>query len=109
MLIGLAAIVLANLLIKRRPAPGIADLRGASARKALLLLGVMTAHSFAEGVGVGVAFGGAGDLGLSITAAIAIHNIPRRPGHLSGADPASGTSGRRRLRFGASSRACRSR
>jgi zinc transporter ZupT len=76
MLIGLAAIVLANLLIKRRQAPQIADLRGANAVKALLLLGVMTAHSFAEGVGVGVAFGGAGELGLFITTAIAIHNIP---------------------------------
>ena len=36
----------------------------------------MTAHSFAEGVGVGVSFGGAGELGVFITTAIAIHNIP---------------------------------
>ena len=36
----------------------------------------MTAHSFAEGIGVGVSFGGGGKLGLFITAAIAIHNIP---------------------------------
>jgi zinc transporter ZupT len=75
-LAGLAAIVAANMLIERRQTVEIADLHGASARKALLLLGVMTAHSFAEGVGVGVSFGGTGELGIFITTAIAIHNIP---------------------------------
>ena len=75
-LAGLIAIVAANWLIRRRRTVEIAELRGASARKALLLLGVMTAHSFAEGVGVGVSFGGAGELGVFITTAIAIHNIP---------------------------------
>jgi ZIP family zinc transporter len=75
-LAGLIAIVAANRLIRRRPIVEIADLHGASAHKALLLLGVMTAHSFAEGVGVGVSFGGASELGVFITTAIAIHNIP---------------------------------
>jgi zinc transporter, ZIP family len=37
---------------------------------------VMTVHSLAEGVGVGVAFGGGEALGLFITTAIAVHNIP---------------------------------
>jgi zinc transporter, ZIP family len=36
----------------------------------------MTMHSFTEGVGVGVSFGGGIDLGLFITLAIAVHNIP---------------------------------
>jgi zinc transporter, ZIP family len=51
-------------------------LRGADARKALLIVGVMTVHSFSEGVGVGVSFGGGEALGAFITAAIAVHNIP---------------------------------
>lgn len=51
-------------------------LAGADARKALLLVGVMTVHSFAEGVGVGVAFGGGEEVGLVTAIAIAIHNIP---------------------------------
>lgn len=42
----------------------------------LLIVGVMTMHSFTEGVGVGVSFGGGIGLGLFITLAIAVHNIP---------------------------------
>jgi zinc transporter ZupT len=49
---------------------------GLDARKGLLIVGVMTAHSFTEGVGLGVSFGGGADLGLFITVAIAVHNVP---------------------------------
>lgn len=76
MILGLVLIIAANRLVRRQGAVAIADLEGANARKALLVLGVMTAHSFAEGLGVGVAYGGRGDLGVLITTAIAIHNIP---------------------------------
>jgi len=82
-LAGLIAIVAANWLIRQRRTVEIAELHGANPRRALLLLGVMTVHSFAEGVGV--SFGGTGELGVFITTAIAIHNIP--DGHLPGADP----------------------
>jgi len=75
-LIGLAAIVASNRLIRRRGPVEIADLHGDGAAKALLILGIMTAHSFAEGVGVGVSFAGTTELGVFITTAIAIHNIP---------------------------------
>ncbi|MEE9246292.1 MAG: ZIP family metal transporter [Gemmatimonadota bacterium] len=51
-------------------------LRGADALKAMMLIGVMTLHSATEGVGVGVSFGGGQALGLLITIAIAVHNIP---------------------------------
>jgi ZIP family zinc transporter len=51
-------------------------LRGVDARKALLIVGVMTAHSAAEGIGVGAAFGDTGTFGILIAAAIAIQNIP---------------------------------
>lgn len=54
----------------------IGALRGADALKALMIVGIMTVHSFAEGVGVGVSFGGGQALGSLITAAIAVHNIP---------------------------------
>ena len=48
----------------------------AGARKALLILGVMTAHSFAEGIGVGVSFGSTITFGVFMSIAIAVHNIP---------------------------------
>jgi zinc transporter ZupT len=41
-----------------------------------MIVAVMTAHSFSEGVGVGVSYGGGEELGAFITAAIAVHNIP---------------------------------
>jgi zinc transporter ZupT len=49
---------------------------GEGARKMLLMVIVMTVHSFAEGVAVGVSFGGGVTLGAVITIAIAIHNVP---------------------------------
>jgi zinc transporter ZupT len=51
-------------------------LRGADARKALLIIGVMTAHSAAEGVGVGAAFGDTRGFGILIAIAIAVQNVP---------------------------------
>jgi zinc transporter ZupT len=53
-----------------------ASLTGAGARRMLLVIVVMTVHSFAEGVAVGVSFGGGQSLAIAITVALAIHNIP---------------------------------
>lgn len=76
-LLGLAAIVLAHHLIEDHGgAVAFSEMGAFDARKALLIVGVMTAHSFTEGVGVGVSFGGGEALGLFITVAIAVHNIP---------------------------------
>jgi zinc transporter ZupT len=76
MLIGAVVIHAARWRLDVAEAPGIGDLHGADARKVLLIMGVMTAHSFAEGVGVGVAYGGGHELGVFITTAIAVHNVP---------------------------------
>jgi len=73
---GLMAIVTARSLLPSGESLSVAHLQGANAAKALLILGVMTAHSFAEGVGVGVSFGGREGLGAFVTIAIALHNVP---------------------------------
>ena len=76
---GVLLMVLASLLV---PEPDLEshaaqeDSNHAGFRKMLLLMIAMTAHSFAEGIGVGVSFAGREGLGELITAAIAIHNIP---------------------------------
>ena len=76
-LTGLGFIVVVRRLLQRDEHPAVfAQMNDMDARKALLIVGVMTMHSFTEGVGVGVSFGGGLGLGLFITLAIAVHNIP---------------------------------
>jgi ZIP family zinc transporter len=76
-LTGLVFIVGVRKLLQRDEHPAVfAQMSEMDARKALLMVGVMTMHSFTEGVGVGVSFGGGIELGLFITLAIAVHNIP---------------------------------
>lgn len=75
-LAGLAGILAGHKLVSNGRAPEIGQLTGLDARKALLIIGVMTAHSFAEGVAVGVSFAGEGALAGFISTAIAVHNIP---------------------------------
>ena len=48
----------------------------AGARRTLLMIVVMTVHSFSEGVAVGTSFGGGMSLAVLITVAIAVHNVP---------------------------------
>lgn len=75
-LAGIALIVVVRRLLPSGDGVHIAGLSGAGAAQAILVVGVMTAHSFAEGIAVGVAFGGEEAFGWAITIAIAIHNIP---------------------------------
>lgn len=54
------------------------DVKGADVPKMILVVSIMTLHSFGEGSGVGVSFAGPKGLsqGLMVTIAIAVHNIP---------------------------------
>ena len=74
--LGAVAVWLSQVLLHRREDVSVGDMQGADARKAILIMGVMTAHSFAEGIGVGVSYGGGNELGLFVTTAIALHNVP---------------------------------
>ena len=73
---GLLFIAASRWFLGRFDDISVGALRGADARKGLLIVGVMTVHSVAEGVGMGVSFGGGAELGLFISLAIAVHNIP---------------------------------
>ena len=75
-LLGVAFIAFSTGVLQGSRELELGTLRGADARKALMIIGVMTLHSFTEGVGVGVSFGGGEALGVFITTAIAVHNIP---------------------------------
>jgi len=76
--LGLLFIVGTKGFLERHEELHIGNLAGADFRKVLLIVFVMTLHSFSEGVGIGVSFGGenGGDLGVFISASLAVHNIP---------------------------------
>ncbi len=75
--LGLVLVYVSQHMLEDRDADfQIGQVKGADAVQMLLVMGVMTVHSFAEGVGVGVSYAGGDSFGLLITIAIAIHNIP---------------------------------
>src|SRR5687768_1354538 len=75
-LVGVGFVALSSRFLAGHEHLKLGALEGADARRALLIIGVMTVHSVTEGVGLGVSFGGGEELGLLITLVIAIHNIP---------------------------------
>mmetsp|Transcript_13354 Transcript_13354/g.20245 ORF Transcript_13354/g.20245 Transcript_13354/m.20245 type:complete len:321 (-) Transcript_13354:190-1152(-) len=77
-ILGLVFILASKKFLDRHEDLKFGDLGGADARKLILIFCVMTLHSFSEGVGVGVSFGGekGRELGMFISASLAIHNIP---------------------------------
>lgn len=74
--VGAAFVYVAYRLLGDHDTLTLGTLRGADATKALLVVGVMTAHSAAEGIGIGASFGDGDAFGLLIAAAIAVQNIP---------------------------------
>ena len=75
-LAGIAFVIVARRRLGNGETRDFGVLHGADARRGLLLVAVMTVHSFAEGAGVGAAFGGGAAFGLVVAVAIAIHNVP---------------------------------
>ena len=75
-IVGVAVTAVAARVLAARTNVHFEALATADARRALLIVGVMTVHSVAEGVGVGVSFGGGDELGVATAVAIAIHNVP---------------------------------
>ncbi len=76
MVSGVVFVILADKWMNRSFDIEVKDLVGAGSKKMLLFLGIMTVHSFAEGVSVGVSFANTLEFGIFIAIAIAVHNIP---------------------------------
>jgi zinc transporter, ZIP family len=75
-IIGMVFITYSSRYLHRFESITVANMNKPDAKKALLFLAIMTLHSFTEGIGVGVSFAGGIELGIFITIAIAVHNIP---------------------------------
>jgi zinc transporter, ZIP family len=74
---GVALISISRKFLDNRKTPNVGDLAKADLLKAIVIIGVMTIHSFAEGIAVGLSFGG-DDLsfGSMISLVIGLHNVP---------------------------------
>lgn len=76
-IIGLVFILISQKILNQNDEKfAIKNISKVDSSKILLIIGIMTLHSFTEGVSVGVSFSGGLDLGVFITTAIAVHNIP---------------------------------
>jgi len=77
-ILGLVFIVGTKSFLDRHEDLTVGNLAGADARKVLLIIFVMTLHSFSEGIGIGVSFGGSNgsELGVFISTSLAVHNVP---------------------------------
>lgn len=78
LLIGVAFIKATEHFLEEHEHLKFDGMTGLNAKKALLIMGVMTIHSFTEGVAIGVSFAKEAPkaLGLLISATLAIHNVP---------------------------------
>jgi ZIP family zinc transporter len=75
-LVGVAFIYAVQAVLHHTGHHDVTQLAASQTRKGLLIVAVMTAHSTAEGFGVGSSFADSGKFGLVIAIAIAVHNIP---------------------------------
>ncbi|CAL6360987.1 unnamed protein product [Bathycoccus prasinos] len=77
-----------------------ANLVGADARKTLLVVGIMTAHSFGEGSGVGVSFSGVHGENSAFAAADGVGGVPGFPGDEKSDDKNNSSCGVKSLTVG---------
>lgn len=77
-LLGVLFIIITKHFLSHYEDLNICSLNGSDAKKVFLIMLVMTIHSFSEGIGIGISFGGNNGhfLGKFISLSLACHNIP---------------------------------
>ena len=76
--LGILFVVCTKSYVEKYEDLNFGDITGLEAAKIVLIVSVMTLHSFAEGLGIGVSFCGkdGAHLGAFISASLAVHNVP---------------------------------
>ena len=76
--LGAVFVALSERYLENASDDALTGLSEFGSRRAILFVAVMTVHSLAEGIGIGVSFHGSSGLqtGSVISAALAVHNIP---------------------------------
>lgn len=75
-IVGLVLIFISRKWLEGRASADVGELEKADVLKAVILVGVMTIHSFPEGTALGLALGKSLRFGFLISLVIALHNIP---------------------------------
>ena len=73
---GLVLITLTRTWLEKRASPDVGELANANVLKAVIMVAVMTMHSFPEGIAIGLSLGKGLSFGFLISVVIALHNIP---------------------------------
>lgn len=76
MIVGLGLITVSRKWLEKRASPEVGKLVKAGMLEAVIMVGVMTIHSFPEGVALGLSLGKSLHFGFMISLVIALHNIP---------------------------------
>ncbi len=74
--LGLVLIATSRTWLEKRASPEIGELAQAGMLKAIVIIGVLTIHSFPEGIAIGLSLGKGVHFGFLISLVIALHNIP---------------------------------
>lgn len=75
-IVGMVLITISRKWLEKRASPEVGELAQADALKAIIMVGVMTIHSFPEGIALGLSLGKGLSFGFLISLVIALHNIP---------------------------------
>ena len=75
-ILGVCFIVISHEIVESNKTLSVKNITGAPLKKIIMIMGIMTLHSFAEGIGIGVSYGNGVGFGNYISTSLLVHNIP---------------------------------